>query len=162
MPLPIDAERQATRTWANPSWWHLLVVLSWAMGTSLLINQWRVDRDIAARERTVQGVINAHEPANHNRYGYVFSVRGKSFSGWQSPGKEGLEIGKQVLVYYDPIDPDKNATHRISRLGHKCSRPCPADVIWNWGGGLVHPGSASQRVQSGQIEQPPRGSTADP
>jgi hypothetical protein len=95
------------------------------MGMSLLINQWRVDRDIAARERTVQGVINAHEPANHNRYGYVFSVRGKSFSGWQSPGKEGLEIGKQVLVYYDPIDPDKNARTEFQDLGTNALGPVP-------------------------------------
>jgi hypothetical protein len=102
-------ERPTPRTWANPSWWHLLVVLPWTIGVIFFIYQWNVYQDIAVREETTHGVINAHEPENHNRYGYVFSVNGKSFSGWESPVKEGLEISKQVLVYYDPIDPNKNA-----------------------------------------------------
>jgi hypothetical protein len=104
-----DVERRITRTWANPSWWFLLAVLPWTIGTIFLVHQWLADRGIATRERTTQGVVNAYEPANHNRYEYVFSVNGKSFSGWQSPGPEGLEIGKRVLVYYDPIDPNRNA-----------------------------------------------------
>jgi hypothetical protein len=119
------AEQHTKRTWANPSWWHLLVVLPWAIGTILFIHQCKVDLGIAARERTTQGVINAHEPANHNRYGYVFSVNGKSFSGWESPGKEGLEIGRQVLVYYDPIDPSKNALTEFQDLGMSALGPVP-------------------------------------
>ena len=95
-------ERQTKRTWANPSWWNLLVVLPWTIGTIFLIQEWRVDRDVASREQTTQGVITAHEPSNHNRYGYVFSVNGQSFTGWASPRKDQPEIGKQVLVYYDP------------------------------------------------------------
>jgi|SRR5215469_10964801 len=68
-----------------------------------------VATDIAKREQTTQGMIIAHEPANHNRYGYVFTVNGKTFNGWAIPLKEDLEIGKQVFVYYDPQDPNENA-----------------------------------------------------
>jgi hypothetical protein len=101
------------------------VVLPWAIGTILFIHEWRVDRDIATREQTTQGVITAHEPANHNRYGYVFSVRDKSFTGWESPGKDGLKIGKQVLVYYDPLNPNKNALTEFRALGINVLGPVP-------------------------------------
>jgi hypothetical protein len=118
-------ERQAIRTWANPTWWNLLVVLPWAIGTLLFIHEWRVDRDIATREQRTQGVITVHEPANHNRYGYVFSVGDKSFTGWESPGKDGLKIGKQVLVYYDPLNPNKNALTEFRALGINVLGPVP-------------------------------------
>lgn len=110
-------EQQVTRTWAYPTWWNALVVLPWAIGSILFIYEWKVDRDIATREQTMQGVITTHEPANHNRYGYVFSVDGTTFTGWESPGKAELEIGKRVLVYYDPLDPNKNSLTEFCDLG---------------------------------------------
>jgi len=75
------------------------VVLPWIIGTVLFVYEWNVDRGIATREQTTQGVITAHEPANHNRFGYVFSVNGKTFTGWESPRKDKLQIGEQVRVY---------------------------------------------------------------
>ena len=83
------------------------------------------DRNIATREQTTQGVITAHEPANHNRFGYVFSVNGKTFTGWESPGKDGLNIGQQVLVYYDPLNPSKNALTEFGDLGTNGLGPVP-------------------------------------
>ena len=120
-----DLDRQTTRTWANPSWWYLLPVLPWTILTIFSVHKWAVDRDIATRERTTEGVINAHEPANHNRYGYAFSVNDKSFSGWESPGKDGLEIGKQVLVYYDSIDPNRNALTEFQDSSTNALGPVP-------------------------------------
>jgi hypothetical protein len=117
--------RQATHTWENPSWWNILVVLPWTVGAIFFIYQWNVDRDIATREQTTQGVIAAHEPANHNRFGYVFSVNGKNFTGWESPGKDGLDIGQQVLVYYDPLNPSKNALTEFRDLGTNSLGPVP-------------------------------------
>jgi hypothetical protein len=101
------------------------VVLPWAIGTIFFIREWKVDRDIATREQTTQGVITAHDSANHNRYGYVFSVDGKNFTGWESPGKDGLEIGKHVLVYYDPLNPTKNALTEFRDLGMNSVGPVP-------------------------------------
>jgi len=83
-------QRRATRTWANPSWWNILVVLPWTIGAVFLIYQWNVDRGIATREQKTMALITAHEPPNHNRFGYVFFVNGKSFTGWESPGKNAL------------------------------------------------------------------------
>jgi co-chaperonin GroES (HSP10) len=109
--------RDAERVWANPSWWNLLVAFPWALGAILFIHDWKVDREIASREQTTKGLITAHEPANHNRYGYVFSVNGRTFNGWESPKKEELKIGEQVVVYYDPQDPNKNALTDFGELG---------------------------------------------
>jgi len=66
---------------------------------SLFIQGWKVDTDIAKREQTTQGMIVAHEPANHNRSDYVFTANGKTFNSWAIPMKEELEIGRQVFVY---------------------------------------------------------------
>jgi len=101
------------------------VVLPWIIGTVLFVYEWNVDRGIATREQTTQGVITAHEPANYNRFGYVFSVNGKTFTGWESPGKDGLDIGKQVLVYYDPLNPSKNALTEFGDLGMNSLGPVP-------------------------------------
>lgn len=122
-------ERQTTRTWANPSWWNLLVVPPWTIGTIFLIHEWKVDRDVATREQTTRGVITTHEPANHNRYGYVFWVNGKSFTGYESPRRDKLEIGKQVLVFYDPLNPSKNAITDFRELGMESLGPIPLTLF---------------------------------
>jgi Protein of unknown function (DUF3592) len=119
-------ERDVTRTWANPSWWNLFVVLPWVIGATLLIHEWKVERNIAAREQTTYGVITSHEPKNHNRYGYAFSVDEKTFNGWESPKKDELEIGKQVLIYYDPRDPARNALTDFGDLSISSLGPVPA------------------------------------
>jgi Protein of unknown function (DUF3592) len=117
--------RDAERRWANPSWWNLLVFLPWTLGAILSIHAWNVERAIASREQTTQGVITSHEPANHNRYGYVFSVNGNTFNGWESPKKEELEIGKQVVVYYDPKNPQQNALTDFGELSINSLGPLP-------------------------------------
>jgi hypothetical protein len=118
-------EQRTTRRWANPSWWNLFVVLPWALGAILFIYEWKVDREISTREQTTQGVITTHEPANHNRYGYAFSVNEKPFNGWESPKKQELEIGKRVVVYYDPQNPKKNALTDFRELGMDSIGPVP-------------------------------------
>jgi len=86
-----------------------LIVLPWGIGVACAIYECHVDRTVAQRETIINGTITAHEPANHNRYGYSFSVNGKSYSGWGSPRKEEPHIGQQVTVFYDPVDPTTNA-----------------------------------------------------
>src|SRR5580658_10285424 len=80
-----------------------------ALGCGRAIHGWTSDRAVAKREQTVLGTSIAHEPANHNRYRYSFSVDGKPYSGWESPRKEEPHIGQQLTVYYDPADPATNA-----------------------------------------------------
>jgi hypothetical protein len=118
-------ERNAARTWASPSWWKLFVGVPWTIGVILSIHEWKVERDIAGHEQTTHGVITVHEPKNHNRYGYVFSVGQKTFGGWASPKNDELEIGKQVLIYYDPRDPNKNALTDFGELSINSLGPVP-------------------------------------
>ena len=105
---------------SRPSWWNLLVVLPWTIGLVLIIFETRINTQIAERQRTTSGIITAHEPGNHNQYGYRFEVDTKSYMGWQSPKDNELAIGKTVTVYYDPHDPRKNALtdfHEVATLG---------------------------------------------
>jgi len=97
------------RTWNHPSWWNLLIVLPWAIGLVVTIYGLVNNRTVAQREKSTYGRITAHEAANHNRYGYSFLVNHKSYSGWESPTKAEPYIGQQVTVFYDPLDPTKNA-----------------------------------------------------
>lgn len=66
------------------------------------IDEWKVDRNIASRQQTTQGLITTHEPSNHNQYSYVFTVNGKNFTGWESPRSEELDVGKRVVVTTAP------------------------------------------------------------
>jgi hypothetical protein len=113
------------RTWSYPSWWNLLVVLPWTLGVILAIHGCTIDRMVAQREKTTGGRITAHEPANHNRYGYSFSVNGKSYSGWESPRKEEPRIGQSVTIFYDPVDPTRNALTDFADLEAESLGPVP-------------------------------------
>ena len=102
-------ERRIARTWARPSWLNILVALPWAIGLAFLLYASRAERLIAERQKTTYGVVTSHEPANHDRYGYVFSINGQTYHGWEIPTKTEFEMGQQVVVYYDPIEPATNA-----------------------------------------------------
>jgi Protein of unknown function (DUF3592) len=114
-----DGIRDIERRWVNPSWWNVLIALPWALGAIFFIYHWNVDRAIATRQRTTEGVITAHDRANHDRHEYVFTVDGETFSGWGVPQKEELELGKRVVVYYDPQDPKKNSLTDFEDLGER-------------------------------------------
>ncbi len=120
-----NTEPRIRKTWAYPSWWLLLVVLPWTIGALICVHEWLVDKSVASREQTTQGIITVHEPSNHNRYEYVFSMNGKSFTGWESPRTDRLEIGQQVVVYYDPLNPSKNAPTEFGELGMENLGPLP-------------------------------------
>ncbi len=116
---------QAAGAWIDPSWWNLLIILPWAIGIVMFVGECLADLGSAKREMTASGVVTAHEPANHDRYGYIFSVNGKEFRGWQSPAKNELEIGEKVLIYYDPLNPNKNSLMEFSDLAMNSVGPVP-------------------------------------
>jgi hypothetical protein len=95
----------------------------------IFIHEWRVDRNIASRKQTTQGLITTHEPSNHNQYSYVFTVNGKNFTGWESPTNEELDIGKRVVVYDDPQNPNKNALTEFRDLGMTALGPVPMMLL---------------------------------
>jgi hypothetical protein len=107
---------RTTQTWSYPSWWNLFIALPWALGAVVAVHGWTVNRAVAEREQTTVGTITAHDEANHNQYGYIFSVNGKSYMGLETPRKEELHIGQRVRVYYDPTDPTMNALTDFAEL----------------------------------------------
>jgi hypothetical protein len=103
----------------------MLVALPWVIGLVFSIYVGIADRILAQREKKTQGTIASHEPSNHNRYGYTFSVNSKSYSGWESPRKEEPTVGQQVTVYYDPDDPNRNALTDFRDLSLESFGPTP-------------------------------------
>jgi hypothetical protein len=113
------------KTWSHPSWWNLSIVLPWVLGVGFALHEWATDRMIAQRQRTTDGTINKHEPANHDQYRYSFLVNGKSYNGWAIPRKQGFNVGQQVTVFYDPLDPTKNALSDFADLETESVGPIP-------------------------------------
>lgn len=103
-------ERTARERWREvPSWWHLLVVWPFVLGIVLAVYESRVDQAIASRQNTTVGLLSSQDPGNHNCFRYSFSVSAKSYSGCQTPRDVNAKPGRQVLVYYDPLDPSVNS-----------------------------------------------------
>jgi hypothetical protein len=111
------------RTWGNPSWWNLLVVLPWAAFVILALCEFRADQITATREQIAFGQIVSHDPPNHNQFGYQFGVNGRIYTGWAIPSTRDYRIGQQVLVYYDPMDPNKSALADFADSGNRIVGP---------------------------------------
>jgi Protein of unknown function (DUF3592) len=75
------------------------------------------DKDVASRQAATVGQIVAHEPSNHNRYGYKFQVDGHEYRGWETPLKAEPKIGQSVTIYYDTRSPDENALTDYAESG---------------------------------------------
>ncbi|HWX55092.1 MAG TPA: DUF3592 domain-containing protein [Verrucomicrobiae bacterium] len=113
----------------NPSWWNLFAFVPFILLAVFVIRQGVADREVAQREKTIVGTITVHDSANHNRYGYVFVIDGKSYTGWEIPLHAEPVIGQQVLVYYDPMDPNHNALNSFAELGANGLGPVPIVVV---------------------------------
>jgi hypothetical protein len=111
------------RTWGNPSWWNLVAVLPWALFVIFGLYGLREDQMTAARQKTTCGQIVSHDPPNHNRFGYQFGVNGKMYAGWAIPATRDYQIGQQVLVYYDPLDPNKSQLADFAENGPRILGP---------------------------------------
>ena len=120
-----DYVAKLSRAWERPSWWNLLIVLPWAIGLVLIIGEWRTDVQVAKRQQTTSGTVTTHEPANHNQYVYKFEVSGTSYTGRQSPKGDELSLGKQVVVFYDPQNPSKNALSDFHDVSTSALGPVP-------------------------------------
>jgi hypothetical protein len=108
-------------------------MLPWVLGVSFMIYGFRLDQITAAREQTTRGQIISHEPPNHDRYGYQFVVNGRVYSGWAIPETSEYKIGQQVLVYYDPLDPDKSALGDFAESRYRIIGPVAFCLCGMWG-----------------------------
>jgi hypothetical protein len=94
-----------------------IVIAPWILGGILMLAAWQHDKDVASRQATTVGRIVAHEPGNHNRYGYTFRIDGREYSGWETPLKAEPKIGQSVTIYYDTRSPDENALAEYAESG---------------------------------------------
>ena len=93
----------------RPAKWYVLLVLPWLLAVLLSVSSSRTHDAVAARQRTVRGTITGHEPSNHDRYAYAFTLNGKPYHGWEIPQRHAFQIGQTVTVYYDPRNPSTSA-----------------------------------------------------
>ena len=105
----------------RPRWPVLIFAAVWTIVVLIFfVYPWYKDRIVAQRQQTTSGTIVAHEPANHNRYGYAFNVGQKSYRGWQVPhDNDEFTVGQIVTVHYDPVDPNNSALEDFSELGDR-------------------------------------------
>lgn len=122
--------RAAGKPSRGPSWWPALLLLPCLIGAVFLLYEWVLDRNAAARQQTTFGTVTTHEPANHSRYGYTFTVKGRRYDGWQVPhNSEEWTVGQQVVVYYDAADPARNALRDFTTESDGIIAPVPVLVL---------------------------------
>lgn len=102
-----DAVLDEADSWANTPKRFLILVIPWLVGVIGGIWAVMANHEIALRERTIIGTIVAHEPAGRNTSVYNFSIDNKVYKG-QELGSDHKTIGEQVIVYYDPANPERN------------------------------------------------------
>src|SRR5262252_8076303 len=108
-------ERDTGKDWRRPTWRHSLLILPCVMWAGFLLYKLEVYRHAAKRQQTAFGTVTAHDPANHSRYGYTFTVTGRRYDGWQVPvDSEKWAVGQQVVVYYDAADPGRNSLEHFT------------------------------------------------
>jgi hypothetical protein len=106
-----DLEEQHRWKRSRPaSWWNLFVlcpvlaVVVWCFYSGYSRSQ------VASRQHFAIGLVDTHDPSNHDRYGYTFSVGKQKFKGWAYPASyRDFHLGESITVYYDPSDPDTNS-----------------------------------------------------
>ena len=119
-------DRSALRSWHRPLWRMLIITVPLIIGVTFFTYGWYADRVVARREQTTSGTIVAHEPANHDRYGYTFSVNNQTYSGWQLPyDGDQFAIGQVVTVHYDPLNPNNSALVDYHELSYRALAPVP-------------------------------------
>ena len=102
----------------------LIIPAPLIIGVTFFTYGWYADRVVARREQTTSGTIVAHEPANHDRYGYTFSVNNQTYSGWQVPyDRDQFAVGQVVTVHYDPLNPGNSALVDFNELSDRVSGP---------------------------------------
>ena len=113
--------------WYSLRWSVFILAAGWVIvAVTFFVYPWYKDRAVAARQQTASGTIVAHEPSNHDRYGYTFSVNQKTFSGWQVPHDDDqFTVGQIVTVHYDPLDPNNSALEDFTELGDRDLGPVP-------------------------------------
>ena len=69
------------------------------------------DRKSWRNEATTSGVVVAHDLPNHNQYQFEYAISGQRYYSWHQGtvtcDAGEIYVGKTVLVYYDPMHPDK-------------------------------------------------------
>jgi Protein of unknown function (DUF3592) len=74
---------------------------------SKYVGDWKTWRN----EATTSGIVVAHDLPNHNQYQFEYAMSGHRYYSWHQGTTDcdagEINVGKTILVYYDPIHPEK-------------------------------------------------------
>ena len=71
-------------------------------------------------DRLRGGPQSAHELRYRLRYGYVFLVNNRQYTGWAYPSdKIDYSIGEQIAIHYDPSNPTRNFVESFREAGER-------------------------------------------
>lgn len=101
------AALEEAKPWSNLLKRYLFLMILWLYAVIGMVLPLMANHQIALREKTTTGAIVGHDAANRHTSVYVFSIDKNVYTG-QEVGSEHTKIGEQVVVYYDPDDPEKN------------------------------------------------------
>jgi hypothetical protein len=91
------------------SWWSLTLTLPLFIALGGVVPNALRDADVARREKTVEGIVTAYEPSNHNQCRYSFAFDGRLFEGMGSSPTNTATVGQHVTVFFDPNRPEINS-----------------------------------------------------
>ena len=77
------------------------------------IFNWSEYQHLAESGVKIVGRVTAKEPENHNAIRYSFKLNGLSFhgigrAGGENPPFDQLQVGCEVVIYYDPENPESS------------------------------------------------------
>jgi hypothetical protein len=108
--------------------WLILAGVGYSLG-SFVFDRSEAD-SFAEKGNPVYGKVTAKDPNNHAAVSYIYKVNEKEFQGIGGAGRgnpsfDQLQIGQQVVVFYNPLNP------QISMLGYpQLQAKANQNVIW--------------------------------
>lgn len=103
----------------------MLVTVPWVLGAAFSIAASHREAVVANREQNTTCLITAHETSNHNQYRYSFTVSGRQYSGISQSPTDGVAVGEQMKVYFDPQNPSTNSLEGFSAASQRELGPVP-------------------------------------
>lgn len=105
--LDTAAALKEAKPWSSLPKRYLILLIPWLYAVIGIVWAFVANQQIALREKTTTGAIVGHDASDRHTSVYVFSMDKNVHTG-QEVGSEHTKIGEQVVVYYDPDDPEKN------------------------------------------------------
>ena len=114
-------------------WRSMLLSIPFVSLLTLEVYDGHKEAAVAVREQKAAGVVTGCDPSNHNWCHYKFSVRERTFEGFDGWVGEKPSTGQHVTVFFDPADPDTSSLEDFASEDRRERGIAPlwwAGVMW--------------------------------